>query len=518
MFDLRPYQEACVKAVREKWYDFRKVLMILPTGSGKTICFSKLIADCVEQGMRCLILAHRDELIQQAVDKLKRSTGLDAAIEKAGASALDSIFKVTVGSVQSLCREKRLHAFSKSHYDVIIVDEAHHVLADTYQRILDWFDEALVLGCTATPDRGDKKNLGSFFDCIGYEYGLRDAITEGFLCPIVTQTCPIDIDLTQVKVTRGDFNDRDLGDALTPYLQEISVKMGEFLSDRKTLTFLPLIATSQDMTGRLLTQGFQAQHIDGKSKDRREILAGFGDSQYNALQNAMLLTEGYDEPSITSVVVLRPTKSRPLYAQMVGRGTRIHPGKENLLLLDFLWHHERHSLCKAASLVAKTEAVAKKMEEQAANAGFGGPIDLLGLEGMAMDSIRNDRESTLARYLDQNKKRKAKTVDPVWFGLSMRDDEIVDYEPVFAWEKEKVSEKQANVLNRAGFDGDNMTRGFASKILTRLFARREEGLATPKMVSQLEKRGYPHSERLTFEQARDLMDQAANSGWTKRWD
>ncbi|MDD4431717.1 MAG: DEAD/DEAH box helicase, partial [Bacteroidales bacterium] len=343
--ELRPYQEAAKVAIQQEWQKGnKKTLLVLPTGTGKTIVFSKLTEDCVRDGERVLILAHRGELLDQAADKMAKVTGLGCAVEKAESTCLDSWFRVVVGSVQSLMRESRLDQFSTNFFNTIIVDEAHHCISDSYQRVLNHFDQAKVLGVTATPDRGDMRNLGQYFESLAYEYTLPKAIKEGYLSPIKAQTIPLKLDLTGVGMQSGDFKAGDLGTALDPYLYQIAEEMAKVCMDRKTVVFLPLIKTSQKFRDILESKGFAASEVNGDSKDRAEILADFDAGKYNVLCNSMLLTEGWDCPSVDCIVVLRPTKIRSLYCQMVGRGTRLYPGKDDLLLLDFLWHTERHEL------------------------------------------------------------------------------------------------------------------------------------------------------------------------------
>ena len=330
---LRSYQIEAKEAIKAEWAKGnQKTLLVLPTGTGKTIVFSKLSEDLVRDGERVLILAHRGELLEQAADKMAQATGLKCAVEKAEDSSLDSWYRVVVGSVQSLMRPARLEQFAPDHFGTIIVDEAHHALADSYQRILDYFGGAKVLGVTATPDRGDMRNLGTYFDSLAYEYTLPKAIKEGYLSPIKAQTIPLTLDLSTVRQQAGDFSAKDLGSALDPYLYQIADEMAKTVMDRKTLVFLPLIATSQKFTQILNERGFSAAEVNGESKDRAEVLRDFTDGRYNVLNNSMLLTEGYDHPAIDCVVVLRPTKIRSLYAQMIGRGTRLYPGKDHLLL------------------------------------------------------------------------------------------------------------------------------------------------------------------------------------------
>ena len=161
---LRPYQQAARDAIHTEWENgHARTLLVLPTGTGKTIVFASVAADQVRAGDRVLILAHRGELLEQAADKLQRSTGLVSAVEKAESTCLDSWFRVVVGSVQTLQRTARLERFPQDYFGTIIIDEAHHAITDGYRRILDYFSGAKVLGVTATPDRGDMRNLGEVF-------------------------------------------------------------------------------------------------------------------------------------------------------------------------------------------------------------------------------------------------------------------------------------------------------------------------------------------------------------------
>ena len=244
--ELRPYQQQAREAVERDWAEgFRRTLLVLPTGCGKTIVFSKIIEDAVRKGQRCLILAHRGELLEQASDKLLTATGLRCAVEKAEESSLESWYRVTVGSVQSLQREKRLERFPPDWFGVIVVDEAHHCLSESYQRVLEHFSEARVLGVTATPDRGDMRNLGQYFEHLAYEYTLPRAIRDGWLCPIKAVTIPLNLDLSGVGVQAGDFKTSDIDTALDPYLERIAGEMLSYCQGRKTVVFLPLVKTSQ---------------------------------------------------------------------------------------------------------------------------------------------------------------------------------------------------------------------------------------------------------------------------------
>ena len=390
--ELRPYQGEAKEAVFEQWEGgIRKTLLVLPTGCGKTIVFAKITEDCVRNGDRVLILAHRGELLEQAADKIAKATGLKCATEKAEESCLGSWYRITVGSVQSLMRETRLSRFPEDYFNTIIIDEAHHCISDSYQRVLKHFPDAKVLGVTATPDRGDMKNLGQVFDSLAYEYTLPKAIKEGYLSSIKAVTIPLQVDLTGVGVQSGDFKAGDLGTALDPYLERIAEEMEKYCREKKTVVFLPLVKTSQKFRDILNGHGFRAAEVNGESSDRAEILEDYAAGKYNVLCNSMLLTEGWDCPDVDCIVVLRPTKVRSLYCQMVGRGTRLAPGKDHLLLLDFLWHTERHELCHPAHLICESEEVAQKMTENLEK-DAGCPIDIEEAEQTASEDVVAERK------------------------------------------------------------------------------------------------------------------------------
>lgn len=512
--ELRPYQQEAKDAVFEQWDNsIRKTLLVLPTGCGKTIVFAKVTEDCVRKGDRVLILAHRGELLDQAADKLKKTTGLNSAVEKAEASCLGSWFRVVVGSVQTLMREKRLKQFPEDYFNTIIIDEAHHCISDSYQKVLQHFPDAHVLGVTATPDRGDMKNLGQYFESLAYEYTLPKAIKEGYLTPIKALTIPLTIDMSSVSVQAGDFKASDIGTALDPYLEGIAQEMGRYCADKKTVVFLPLVKTSQKFCDILNHHGFQAAEVNGDSQDRAEILADFEAGKYNVLCNSMLLTEGWDCPSVDCVVVLRPTKVRSLYCQMVGRGTRLSPGKDHLLLLDFLWHTERHELCHPASLICDNEEVAQKMTENLEKAA-GCPVDIDEAEKTASEDVVAQREEALAKQLAEMKRRKKKLVDPLQFEMSIQAEDLSGYVPAFGWECAPPSDKQKQTLEKLGILPDEIDNaGKAAKLLDRLGKRRDEGLTTPKQIRFLEGRGFQHVGTWQFETARKLIDRIAANGW-----
>lgn len=849
--ELRKYQKESIDSVLNEWNQGRKrTLLVLPTGCGKTIVFTKLAEEMVKQGKRVLILAHRTELLEQASDKLYKITGLKTSLEKADSTAIGSWYRVTVGSVQTLQRDKRLNQFPKDYWDVIIVDEAHHILSDGYMKVMEYFDVANVLGVTATPDRSDMRNLGSYFDSLAYEYSLVQAIKEGYLSKIKALTIPIDLDLSSVSMSAGDFKASDVGTALDPYLVQIADEMAKYCKDKKTVVFLPLVKTSQKFRDILNERGFKAAEVNGESKDRAEVLEDFEKGRYNVLCNSMLLTEGWDCPSVDCVVVLRPTKVRALYCldeeteiltqqgwkkdveigeniaafdiktgeilytpalakvrrplnedeffcsiktpsidirvtnkhrmvynnkrkagwkiktaeelaemtsgsyipvsgqgkfrgvplsdselsfigwvmsdgtinpkngqititqgehqpwleeiqktidgcnfkynrfkrkrdtqyksnsdaivwtiskgkprathknrrgwgdiepylskdlseklsdmterqfdilvkalhlgdgskqtgqdwtrrsyhistgnkvfaerlqimaiargyraniarhnynanplyvihlkkidrinigqsyddrpkwikekhtsemcwcvetkqgtlitrrkgkvsilgncQMVGRGTRLFPGKEELLLLDFLWHTERHELCRPAHLICESPEVTKKMVENMEEE-TGVVIDLEQMEVKSAEDVVAEREEALAKQLAEMRKRKRKLVDPLQFEMSIHAEDLSSYVPSFGYEMAPPSEKQLKALEKYGIFTDEVgNAGKANLLLDRLNKRRNEGLSTPKQIRFLESRGFRNVGMWSFESARSMIDRIAANGW-----
>lgn len=515
--ELRPYQQQAKDAIFREWdQGHTKTLLVLPTGCGKTIVFAKVAEECVRHGDRVLIMAHRGELLEQASDKIAKTTGLGTAVEKAEQSCLGSWFRIVVGSVQSLQNDNRLNKFDTDYFDTIIVDEAHHVLSNSYQKVMEHFSGAKVLGVTATPDRGDMRNLGNFFESLAYEYTLPKAIKEGYLSPIKAMTIPLKIDFSSVSVQAGDFKVSDIDTALDPYLHQIAQEMKKYCMDRKTVVFLPLVKTSQKFRDILNAEGFHAAECNGSTQARAEILDDFDKGKYNVLCNSMLLTEGWDCPSVDCVIVLRPTKVRSLYCQMVGRGTRLCEGKENLLLLDFLWHTERHELCHPAALIADSEEVSKKMTENMEKQAAIDPmaIDLEEAEQTAREDVQREREENLAEQLAAMKKRKRKLVDPLQFEMSIQAEDLSSYVPAFGWEMAPASDKQIKALEKYGIFPDEIDNaGKASLLLDRLNKRREEGLTTPKQIRFLESRGFQHVGTWPFDAARNMIDRIAACGW-----
>ena len=490
---LRPYQIEAIQQINEHWMDWRRELLVLPTGCGKTVVFNSIAH---ERPGKTLILAHREELIEQARDKYSAMFGEPTGKIKA---AENDIKRVTVGSIQTMCRRDYSGMF-----DTVIVDEAHHAISPSYMKLLEQLPDAKVLGVTATPDRGDKRSLARYFDGIAYEYSLKKAVAEGYLCKINAKTIPLQIDMSQTKISVGDFEVNSIAETLEPYLPQIADAIRIEASARKTVVFCPLISIAKELASMIPG----AREVNGSSDDRKEVLDWFDHAGPGAvLCNAMLLTEGWDCPSCDCVVVLRPTKIRALYCQMIGRGTRLYPGKDNLLILDFLWLCQKHNLCKPASLVADNvedvEAVVKKSEDE--------QIDLFE----AVTDAEEQRRTALASALAQNTRRKSKMINPLELFSLLDDIGLADYEPTFKWEEADASAKQVQALQNFGINAEGISKGFACAIMDRLINRSSKNLATVKQVRLLRSFGYEPID-WSFEQASKKISALSRVGW-KRW-
>lgn len=501
--NLRPYQQACVSAVESGWDDASRQLVVVPTGGGKTVIFSALAASMDVR--RTLILAHREELIEQAADKLHRSTGISASIEKAERWA-DTSARVVVASVQTLTG-RRLQRWPQDHFDLVVADEAHHAISDSWQRVLRYFDgHANVLGVTATPDRGDRRNLGSYFERVAYEISLVDLIRQGYLAPITIRAIPLPIDLGGVSSTAGDFDATETASAIEPHLGAIAAAIRQHAAGRRTLAFLPLIATSEKFVAACRAAGLSAMHVDGYDEHRAAKLAAFARFDVEVLSNAMLLTEGYDDPGIDCLVVLRPTRSRALYAQMVGRGTRPAWGKENLLLLDFLWMHERHTVCRPASLIAATEDEAASITDEVAKQGGGddgaAEVDLL----TAQTDAASAREEKLREEIRKCSVKSAKTVSAEQFALAHDALAVAEYQPALPWESQAITGPQEKALRMAKIDLATVRgRGHASQLLNLHFEAQSLQLVSPKQRALLARMGHPSPSTATVPEFRKFM-------------
>ena len=502
--ELRPYQIDWVNKVTAAFMENDRVLGCAATGSGKTLMVSEIMR---RRHDRCLFLADARELVHQNADKFQTFTGEIPGIDMAKAHAKLSD-RVVVGTVQSI--GNRLDKYPSDHFGMISLDECHrNTLGAQAQKVLNHFPNAQVLGVTATPFRTDRRQLGEYYETIGAESGLFDLIRQGFLSRIVIKSVPIpDIDLRGISTSYSsgepDYNRGELGRALEPHLLEAAELLREHASGRKTVVFVPLVATSLAFVQACESIGLRACHVDGKDRTQ---LQRFVDGEFDIIVNASLLTYGWDCPQVDCVFPLRPTKSLSLFQQEVGRGTRIHPGKDNLLVLDPLFLSDDHNLIRSARLIAKT---AEQADDIQGIIEGGGEVDIEEAEEEAIKK----RESRLEEELKAHSKKRARTVDAMEFFMSIDVHTLSDYEPEMKWEAKDASEKQLQLIERSGLDPDAIRdQGMASRVIDVILNRRNAGLATPKQVKRLKQYGHESPETATFEEASNFITTIANNGW-----
>lgn len=500
--EIRPYQREFVAATFDALMEVDRVLSVAPTGSGKTVMSGEIIR---QAGRRVLFLADARELVYQAADKLGKWSGLVADVEMGEHQANPSA-ELVVATTQSIAR--RLDKYSPDAFGLIIVDEAHrNTLGAQAQTVLTYFAGAQVVGLTATPFRSDKRELGEFYQKIAdCDVGLVRLIKEGWLSRISIKSVASGIDLSGVRTKGGDFREDDLGAAIVPHLDTLARILAEHAPDRRTVAFLPLRETSRQFVEACKLYGLRAIHVDGEDRDG---IRHFQTGEPGVISNAQLLSTGWDEPCVDCVFIARPTKSFTLYSQMVGRGTRIFPGKSNLLVIDPLFIDEDvGGLIRPARLIAKTEADAEAITKAIETAGDA--IDLFDAEDFAEaaeEKAKADRAESLRRRMLEVSHRRTKTVDALEYALALDDPALAEYEPETQWEAQPPTEKQLIRIEAAGFELGSITcRGHASKILDQLSKRRDLGLATPKQLKWLILKGHPSPNTATFAEAKEFLD------------
>jgi len=355
---LRPYQREAVDAVlAARRRGVRRMLVCLPTGAGKTVVFAQL-ARLARRPV--LVLAHREELLAQAQAKLERALGPDAVVSiEQGARRADAGARVAVCSIRSLRTERLARLVAGRAAGLVIYDECHHAAADDNRRVLrelGCFDdgwEGTLVGFTATTSRGDGKGLDDVFEEIVYARALPEMIADGYLVPLRGYRVATSADLTRITSRGADLPEDELAEAVD--IEErnalVARTVQELARDRRTIVFCVTVAHAQHLRRALNALGVRAGVVHGEMDGalRAKTLKDFTDGKIQALANVAVLTEGFDDPGVSCVAMARPTRSEGLYAQCVGRGTRLHPGKRDCLVLDFV-DVSSLSLCTLPSL------------------------------------------------------------------------------------------------------------------------------------------------------------------------
>lgn len=432
--NLRPYQQRCVNAIRSTLSTQMSTLAVLATGCGKTVIFAHLARDWPG---RVLVLAHRDELIRQAAEKLREATGEAPGVEMGEsysdeAPGLVAAPRAVVSSVQTLCRPNRQRRFRPQDFGLLVIDEAHHAVARTYRDVVDYFRQSpglKVLGVTATPRRADQLAMGQVFESACFDYGIEAAVEDGWLVPVRQQAVVVEgLDFSAVRSVAGDFNEGELERILSEekVIHAVAAPAAELTGDLPALVFCVSVAHARLMAEvlRRYKKG-SAVALDGSTdrQKRREAVAAFkaGDVQY--LCNCGLFLEGFDAPTTAAVVMARPTKSLALYTQVLGRGTRPLPGvvdgladhpaarreaiaasaKPSMLVLDFVGNSGRHKIVTAADVLGGKygEPVRAYARETAAKEGqatlVGEALERAGDELALLKEIEIERRREAVR-------------------------------------------------------------------------------------------------------------------------
>lgn len=510
--ELRPYQAEAIAKVGDCLRENRSTLLVLPTGTGKTHTAASYVRG---SGGRVLWLAHRQELIDQGRASLADVTGRPVSTEKADQYARGT--DIVVASVQTLKGERLASFAGRFQPDLIVTDEAHHAPSASYRAIYDAFPAAKHLGLTATPDRHDEKAMGLVFDSVAYVYEIRDAIRDGFLCPIRALRVQVDaIDLAAVGTVAGDLNQGDLDNVMSAEeaLHGVVGAALEHAGDRRTIVF----TTSVENAHRLaeIANRYRAgcaRAIDGGVDPftRKTVLRDHQRGEYQFLFNVGVLTEGYDDPAVSCIVMARPTKSRALYAQCAGRGLRIAPGKIDCLLVDLAGNAGKHSLVTAADILGGRydDETVERAKKKIADAD-GGMLAEEALEQAAreLEAKRQAEAARRARVKGQVK-TSAQAVDP-FAVLGVPDPESDHRAAGFS---APASDAQLEALTKFKVPvPKNCTKAQASKLIGTAIDRRERGLCSFAMVRTLGRYGI-EAKDMSFAVASRIIGALSASGW-----
>lgn len=510
---LRAYQREAIDSARAAFQaGQRSTLVVLPTGAGKTVIFAEIARLSALRGGRgaVLVLAHRRELIDQARAKIQRAAP-DARVDvEQGRHRADRAADVVVASVPTLSRGKRLGTWPRDAFSLIVVDEAHHALAASYRRILDHFGRARVLGFTATPDRGDGGSLAEVFQSVAYSRSMLDLIRDGHLVPLRARTVHVDaFDLEGVQLVGGDFDGAGIAAALGEpgVIEALADLLVEHHEGRATLVFVAGVDRAHELAEALEARDAGgAVAVDGTTPDE-ERAAAFDAFQAGAVRflvNVGVATEGTDLPRCACVAVARPTMSRPLLVQMVGRGLRLFDGKADCLVLNFAPSNARHRLALPTDALLPPEADDQTRELAAELAAAGDSLED-AVRGALEDAPAREQARILAEY-----EATLATWDPfeiVLPGLDLRIAADLDrtgyVEP--DWQ-ERLRKKGVPAAQVAA-----MTPGLGAAALRAIDDRQRAGLCTLKQARKLRQHGL--NPNVTFADAQRAMAALNATGW-----
>jgi superfamily II DNA or RNA helicase len=523
--NLRPYQLAADAAITRELETLgrRATMLVMATGTGKTVSFVAWVARNRLRGGRSLILADRDELIQQPRRKLE-ALGIDADVEKASRRASLNA-KVVIASVQSL-RGARLARFPRDHFDLVIADECDLSMAPTWRAILDHFAAAKVLGVTATPLRADGQALGveggGLYESVAYRYEIRDAIRDGHLVPIRARRIVLEgVDLSAVRTRAGDLAQDQLAALLETERAITGVvdPLLELAGERPTVVFGVDVAHAESLAAKLNERRPGcARSISGESADREELLEAYQAGAFQFLCNCALLVRGWDAPLTSCIAIARPTKSWALHTQMVGRGTRLSPetGKRDLLILSFTGQAGRHRLMGPADCLIGSEQGPDALADD-----LRAELDrLLGTQALDLETVLASAAADVAA------RRRMIAAGAIVKFHAEQVDPFLGPEPVafnggpqldIGWANRPVTEAQSNALDTAGVTLSKLPPSFsmadATRLLVRIKARRDAGLCSLAQAKRIAQGTNIDTRAMTFNRASELIQLLRHGSW-----
>ena len=522
---LRDYQNEAVEAIIASWRNHRSALVVLPTGCGKTVVFGEVIRRRLPQ--RTMVLAHREELVRQAQEKISLMTpGADVQIEM-GEFTVTEMFgrapDIVVSTVQTQ-NTGRMHGFEPQDFGCLVIDEAHHAPAASYRKCIDHYfenPECRLLGVTATPDRADEQALGKVFDTVAYEYTVTQAIDDGWLVPVRQRLVKVEnLDLSGLHTVAGDLNQAELAEVLEDEkaLHAIAAPTLQICGERRAIVFAASVRQAERLAEILnRSRPGRAAWLCGKTDrdERHRLLADFKAARLQFLVNVGVLTEGFDDAGVEVVVMARPTKSRALYAQMAGRATRpaadiasrlgdmpspaarreliASSAKPACLVVDFAGNSGRHKLVTSVDILGETdddeelaEAVRERVRQRAGSSD--GELDTAEELRKARAEVLADRERAAKRreFIRVTAKYREFSVDP----FDLFDLPPVEPPPKAGIDRRHLSYRQRELLRtRIKVNPDDLNYAEAKTLIDEYFRRVKAGLATMAQSRQLRKFG-----------------------------
>lgn len=513
---LRPYQHASLAAIDRELAVHDSTLLVLPTGCGKTTVFAVATRRWVQRGERVLVLADREELLEQGRARMELF-GLDARIEQAGRRA--GAARVVVASVQTMVR--RLRSFTPDTFGRIVEDECQHSPATSRTKIREYFRTAKVLGVTATPDRADGKALSEVYASVAYEYDIRDAIRDGYLVPIAARRVVVDgIDLSKLRKS-GDFTNAEIAEVMEQRraVDGVVVPVLELVRDRRTVVFAASVAHAHSLAHSINERRSGAACVIHGELDRdvrRALLADYAAGRYQFAVNVDVLTEGWDDPPTSCVVMARPTRSRGRFVQAAGRGLRPSPNKHDCLLI-VIGDATTPGLIGPADCLAGREEIADDVRAEIERIIGTAQLPIADVMAQAEAEVAKRREAMRAAIIVR---WHAEKIDPFLGGtnhVAVPTDRPPGWSdsPASETALAKIEELTTNAKGEVALPREKLPPGFsradAWRLITVLQQRQRNGLCTYAQAKRLN--GFIDTVNLSRRDAGRLMSAGAKYGW-----